>query len=50
MALLRVAETGENALGQHKPNESAVKNVSERDLGEAGRQEGASKDQQQGTQ
>ncbi|MFY9952186.1 hypothetical protein, partial [Bradyrhizobium sp.] len=31
-------------------NESAVKNVSERDLDEAGRQEGASKDQQQGTQ
>jgi hypothetical protein len=29
---------------------SAVKNVSEHDLGEAGRQESASKDQQQGTQ
>lgn len=34
----------------YKSNKSAVKNVSERDLGEAGRQEGASKDQQQGTQ
>ena len=34
----------------HRSIESTVKNVSERDLGEAGRQEGASKDQQQGTQ